>query len=692
VKIAFIEPHLGVAGGIRRVLELGNELVRRGHQITYLLPSTEEPRCAWMECLGRIEHLAAAFTEPFDVLVFNDEPQWSLVDRFKRVTLTVYYLLHYAVLYDKAGARESYRFPVDLRIANSNWTADRIHEEIGVCPTVVLGGINRAHFRPVRTRKRYDVLTYGSDRVWKGTREVEDACRQIGLALERYEGKGLRQEQMAREYCRARVFAVGSYFEGFGQPGLEALACGVPLVTTDNGGCREYAFHEETALVVPPRDVGAMAEAMKRLLDDRALAERLRANGLRLVQEKFKWPEAARRFEEITEKALAARRQLTLAIDRSESNPELEGQRRLRAGQVAAFTRPVALPASPPRLPHGPVSIITLSWDQPYYLERLVESIRANTVSPYELIIVDNGSREETRQYVQSAADKHLLNPENVGFARGMNQGAKLAAGEQLVFINNDTEVPPGWLSTLLNAQSLTDRVGIVAPTVTAGGSFVTVRAEPHGIVREVLPFSLAPAGVCYLIPRAEFEAAGGWCEEYRLGGAEDVDLCFTMWARGRRVLVDERVLISHASKGTASAKIEDWQEIWRQNRALLVDRWSTAEPLIAPGDEEMAEALSALREATGNQEKLSALLDRIEALLKEREEAWAAERAMMASGVARSWRETALQRQIAQNLRRTLSGAISRQIYHRYLSRPLQALGIAPMLRRVLRRPRENR
>jgi len=229
VKIAFIEPHLGVAGGIRRVLELGNELVRRGHQITYLLPSTEEPRCAWMECLGRIEHLAAAFTEPFDVLVFNDEPQWSLVDRFKRVTLTVYYLLHYAVLYDKAGARESYRFPVDLRIANSNWTADRIHEEIGVCPTVVLGGINRAHFRPVRTRKRYDVLTYGSDRVWKGTREVEDACRQIGLALERYEGKGLRQEQMAREYCRARVFAVGSYFEGFGQPGLEALACGVLL-------------------------------------------------------------------------------------------------------------------------------------------------------------------------------------------------------------------------------------------------------------------------------------------------------------------------------------------------------------------------------------------------------------------------------------------------------------------------------
>jgi len=647
------------------VLELGNELVRRGHQITYLLPSTEEPRCDWMECLGRIERIAAAFMEPFDVLVFNDEPQWSLVDRFKKVGLTVYYVLAYGVLYDKPGSRESYRFPVDLRLANSQWTADRIYEETGVCPIVVLGGVNRAHFRPVRVRKAYDVLTYGSLRPMKGTAEVEEACRQLGVRLEKYEGKNLPQSKMAEEYCRARVFAVGSYFEGFGQPGLEALACGVPLVTTDNGGCREYALHEETALVVPPRDVGAMAEAIKRLLDDRALAERLRANGLRLVQEKFKWPEAARQFEEITEKALAARRQLTLAIDRVESNPELEGLRRLRAGQVAAFTRPLVLPSAKGERSQKLTSIVTLSWDQPYYLERLVESVRANTDAPYELIIVDNGSREETRRYVRSAADKHLLNPENVGFAKGMNQGAKLAAGDYLVFINNDAEAPSGWLPKLIEAQNLTDRVGIVAPAVTAGGSFVTVRAEPHDMVREVLPFSLAPAAVCYLAPRAEFEAAGGWCEEYRLGGAEDIDLCFTMWARGRRVLVDERVLIVHHSKGTAAAKLGDWAEIWRQNRALLVDRWSTAEPLIAPSDGELNEALAELRRSAQG-EQLGPLVDRLESLLAERERGWAAERAMMAAGVAQSWREAARQREMAIGLRKQVQGSLLRKLYRR--------------------------
>jgi GT2 family glycosyltransferase len=628
-----------------------------------------------MECLGRIEPIEASFRKPFDVLVFNDEPQWSLVDRFKEIGLTVYYLLGFAALYGKPGSRESYRFPVDLRLANSHWTADRVGEEIGVRPVVVLPGINRSHFRPVRMNKKYDVLTYGSARAMKGTAEVEEACRKLGVGLAKYEGKNLPQSKLAEEYCRARVFAVGSYVEGFGMPGLEALACGVSLVTTDNGGCREYAFHEETALVVPPRDSDALASAIKRLLDDRALAERLRANGLRLAHEKFGWPEAARQFEEITEKALAARRQLTLAVDRVERNPELEGLRRLRAGQVGAFTQPLALPPDKGEPSRKLTSIITLSWDQPYYLERLVESVRANTDAPYELIVVDNGSRDETRRYVRSAADKHLLNPENVGFAKGMNQGAKLAAGDYLVFINNDAEAPPGWLPKLIEAQNLTDRVGIVAPAVTAGGSFVTVRAEPHEMVREVLPFSLPPAAVCYLLPRAEFEAAGGWCEEYRLGGAEDIDLCFTMWARGRRVLVDERALITHHSKGTAAAKLGDWEEIWRQNRALLMDRWSTAEPLIAPPDGELGEALAELRRSAQG-EQLAPLVDRLESLLAERERAWAAERAMMAAGVAQSWREAARQREVAVNLRKELRAGLWKHLWRLYLRPRLRGRG----------------
>ena len=674
MKIAFLEPHLRVVGDVRHMLELGNELVRRGHEVTYLLPLAEPLRCEWLECLGRLDRIESGFRQPFDVLVFNEETQWTLVDSFKHIGLTVYYMLGYGVLCDKAGSRESYRYPVDLRLANSNWTADRIAEEIGVRPTVILPGINPKHFRPVAVRKSYDVLTYGSARPSKGTREVEEACRKLGVRLEKYEGKNLPQERMAEEYCRARVFAVGSYVEGFGMPGLEALACGVPLVTTDNGGCREYGVHEQTALVVPPRDADALAEAIGRLLEDRKLAARLRENGLRLVREEFSWPDRARQFDEAVSEALAARQQLTLAIDRAALEPRLEAQRRLRAAQVAAYTRllPLLAPGDSRREKIGAeqqrlTSIISLSWDQPLYTRAFVESVRTHTDPPYELIIVDNGSREETREYVQEAADRCLLNPENVGFARGMNQGAKEARGEYLVFINNDTVVPPGWLPRLIEAANLADGVGIVAPAVTAGGSFITVRSEPHELVREVLPFSLAPAAVCYLMPRAAFEEAGGWSEEYRLGGAEDVDLCFTMWAQGRKVLVDERVLITHHSKGTVASKVADWQELWRRNRQLLVDRWSAAAPLVAPEDGELEALLAALREATGSDEA-ERLLGELSQRLARQQEAWAQERASMAAGVAQSWREAARQREMAANLRKRLRSGLLGHLYWKYV------------------------
>ena len=667
MRIAFLEPHLGVAGGIRHVLELGNHLIARGHDVTYLLPSSEPLRCDWMPCRGRIAHIDASFHIPFDALVFNDESQWSLVDSFKRTALTVYYLLGYGALYDKPGSRESYRYPVDLRIANSGWVAECIEQEIGIRPVVVTPGIDLDLFRPVKTPTVYDVLTYGSARASKGTKEVEEACRRLGVRLEKYEGKNLPQSRLAKEYCKARVFAVGSYVEGFGLPGLEALACGVPLATTDNGGCREYAVHEETALVVPPRDAEALAGAIKRLLEDRELAARLRRKGLARVK-RFSWPERARQFEELLQAALTARRRLTLAIDRPQEDAKAEIERKQRAAQVAAYTRPIALPGEKPAPPQL-TSIITLSWDQPYYTEKLAESLRAHTDTPYELIIVDNGSKDETRQLVKKLADRAILNPENVGFAAGMNQGARAAQGEYLVFLNNDVTVPPGWLSKLVEASQAIEGVGIVAPAVTAGGSFVTVRSEPHEVVREVLPFSLPPAAVCYLVPRAEFEAAGGWCEEYRLGGAEDIDLCFTMWARGRRVLVDERVLIVHHSKGTAAAKLVDWEEIWRQNRELLIDRWSTAEPLIAPPDGELSEAIAELRR-TAQGEQLAPLLDRLASLLTERERAWAAERAMMAAGVAQSWREAARQRKMAIGLRKQLKGSLLRKLYRKVVRR----------------------
>jgi glycosyltransferase involved in cell wall biosynthesis len=97
-------------------------------------------------------------------------------------------------------------------------------------------------------------------------------------------------------YNRSRVFLNSSVREGFGLPCIEAMACGCALVTTDNGGSRDYAFHGETALVAPTGQVEALADHIEELLvdDDRRL--RLARAGLEFVKG-YDWDESGRRLE-----------------------------------------------------------------------------------------------------------------------------------------------------------------------------------------------------------------------------------------------------------------------------------------------------------------------------------------------------------------------------------------------------------
>jgi glycosyltransferase involved in cell wall biosynthesis len=98
-------------------------------------------------------------------------------------------------------------------------------------------------------------------------------------------------------YNATRVFVQSSYVEGFGLTAVEAMACGAALVTTDNGGAGDYAVDDDTALVVPPADPVALADAIEALLadDDRRL--RIAGAGERFVR-RFTWERAATELEE----------------------------------------------------------------------------------------------------------------------------------------------------------------------------------------------------------------------------------------------------------------------------------------------------------------------------------------------------------------------------------------------------------
>ena len=95
------------------------------------------------------------------------------------------------------------------------------------------------------------------------------------------------------------------------------------------------------------------------------------------------------------------------------------------------------------------LSVITLSWDQLHLTKKFVVSLRS-TAPEAELIIVDTGSQPDVPAYVRRVADHAVINNSNKGFAAGFNQGLSMAHGEVVVMINNDTVLPAGWLSPLL--------------------------------------------------------------------------------------------------------------------------------------------------------------------------------------------------------------------------------------------------
>jgi len=543
MRLGFVEPHLRRFGGIRRMLEFANRLTARGHRVTFYLPDGVEQECTWMRCDATVKPIREGFGDELDVVLFNSEPQWHLLDRFARARRRVFYALHYARLYGKEGSWESLRAPVDLQLANSNWTADQIFAETGSRPVVQLGGVNRDVFHPYPGAKKITLLTNGErGRAWKGTETVLEAGRLLGVRVDSYAGKNLSQPELGGRYAAARVFAVGSWFEGFCQPGLESLACGTALVTTDNGGCREYAIDGETALVVEPRDAPAMAAAIRKLLDDDALSERLVANGLDLVARDFDWEQRTDEFATVLDGVCA-----------SPTAPRMPAR-------AAASTDP-------------DLSIVVPAWDNLRYTQQFVESVRRNTSVPYELVIVDNGSHWEAANYARTAADNAVLNDSNLGFARGMNQGFAVARGRYVAFCNNDTVLPPRWAEQLLETARSHPHAAVVVPAITSARNPVNVRQIPGAEIELIPPFSAPPAAVVYVIPAEILTQLGGWGEEYEIASGEDVDLCFKAWVNDLDVVYDQRVLVEHVSKASAS-QLDDWKGLWARNRRRFLDKW----------------------------------------------------------------------------------------------------------------------
>jgi len=100
----------------------------------------------------------------------------------------------------------------------------------------------------------------------------------------------ISDDEFARLYATAELAVVPSLYEGFSLPAVEAMACGVPLVATTGGALPEVVgTHDETGLLVPPGDPGALAGMLLRAFGDAELRARIGEAGRTRVLDKFTW-------------------------------------------------------------------------------------------------------------------------------------------------------------------------------------------------------------------------------------------------------------------------------------------------------------------------------------------------------------------------------------------------------------------
>lgn len=109
----------------------------------------------------------------------------------------------------------------------------------------------------------------------------------------------LPQEQLPAHYATCGVFVLPSIREGMGLVLAEALLCGAPVIAANSGGVTDLVQDNETGLLFPERDARALANAIAKILDDRALAQWLAETGAARVRERYTSNRVAQQFVEI---------------------------------------------------------------------------------------------------------------------------------------------------------------------------------------------------------------------------------------------------------------------------------------------------------------------------------------------------------------------------------------------------------
>jgi GT2 family glycosyltransferase/SAM-dependent methyltransferase len=274
-------------------------------------------------------------------------------------------------------------------------------------------------------------------------------------------------------------------------------------------------------------------------------------------------------------------------IQRAQEKWDREGRDRLHA--VLAREEAVEIPGTV----DPPVSIVMVLHNKAHLSLLSIESLLANAEVPFELILVDNASQDETAQLLNRINGATVLtNADNVGFGAACTQASALATGKVLCFFNNDAILLPQSLGTVLEQLRSDPDIGAMGGKVLLAdgslqeaGSILWSDGSALGYGRGHDPrlpqyCFRRPVDYCsgafLFTPTELFRSLGGFSAEFAPAYYEDADYCMTLWQNGLRVVYEPHAVIRHYESASSGGN-EAAKDLMAHQQKKFVEKWHAA-------------------------------------------------------------------------------------------------------------------
>lgn len=222
------------------------------------------------------------------------------------------------------------------------------------------------------------------------------------------------------------------------------------------------------------------------------------------------------------------------------------------------------------------VAVVILNYNGREFLEKFLPSVKASAYPNFSIYIVDNGSTDDSLDWVKSAyPDIQLVDLKiNHGFAKGYNLGLQQIEAPYYVLLNSDVEVTPGWIDPIIELMERDPSVGACQPKIKAfhqkelfeyagasggwldnlgypfcRGRIFNIIEKDEGQYDNTQEIFWA-TGAAFFIRSQLFHRIGAFDEDY-FAHSEEIDLCWRIKRAGYKIMVRPRSVVYHVGGGT---------------------------------------------------------------------------------------------------------------------------------------------